>query len=228
MERDPATLVPDRPAGGSVDADDDYGRDDEDVVVLSWWQHPVNVIALVVASLLAAGMIGWLVGASGAEEDGGEVDIGFLHDMRIHHEQAVSMGLMFLDRPGTDPGLRAVARQIVFGQGIEIGRMIQILRDLDAPEAAESDEAMAWMGMPTTHDAMAGMLSEEQLEQLAGAEGAAADELFVELMTAHHEGGIHMAEFAAEEAESAEVRRMAEAIAHSQRDEIAELRGLID
>ncbi len=235
MERDPATLVPER-AGQPHDhgelladeAPDGDVYDDDDVVVLSWWQHPVNVIGLVVAALLAAGMIGWLVGASGTHEDGGEVDVGFLQDMRIHHEQAVAMGLMFLDLPDTDPGLRTVARQIVFGQGIEIGRMIQLLRDRDAPEAAESDQAMAWMGMPTTHEAMPGMATDEQIEELAGAEGAAADELFVELMSAHHEGGIHMAEFAAEESESGEVRRMAESIAHSQRDEIAELEGLID
>ncbi len=241
MERDPATLLPDRagqptdhgdlagdeaPADPEIDTEDD--GDDDDVVVLSWWQHPVNVIALVVAALLAAGMIGWLIGASGADDEAGEVDVGFLHDMRVHHEQAVAMGFMFLDRPDTDPGLRTVTRQIVFGQGIEIGRMIQLLRDRDAPEAAESDQAMAWMGMPTTHEAMPGMATDEQIEELAGAEGTAADELFVELMSAHHEGGIHMAEFAAAEAESAEVRRMAESIAHSQRDEIAELQGLID
>jgi uncharacterized protein (DUF305 family) len=240
VERDPATMSPERadpdPQGGPPpdtdlveDADDDdVVEDDDDVVVLSWWQHPVNISALIVAAALMAGMVGWLVGSTGAEDDGGTVDVGFLHDMRIHHEQAVAMGLMFLDRPDTEPGLRTVARQIVFGQGIEIGRMIQLLRDFEAPEAAESDEAMAWMGMTTTHDAMPGMATSDQLDQLAQADGATADELFVELMSAHHEGGVHMAEFAAEAADSAEVRAMADSIAHSQREEIAELRGRID
>jgi uncharacterized protein (DUF305 family) len=87
---------------------------------------------------------------------------------------------------------------------------------------------MAWMGMPTTHEQMPGMASEEGLDALAAANGAAADDLFVDLMVDHHEGGVHMAEFAAEAAGSSEVRRMAESMAHSQQDEIAELQGLVD
>jgi uncharacterized protein (DUF305 family) len=221
VERDPATLRR---------ADDDLGgpaNDDDDVVVLSWWQHPVNVVALVVAAALVAGMIGWLIRDTSAQPDAGGVDIGFLHDMRVHHEQAVAMSMMYLDRPDTDPGLRTVARSILFGQAIDIGRMIQLLRDADAPEAAEGDEAMAWMGMPTTHEQMPGMATDEQIDDLAALEGAAADELFVDLMVDHHDGGVHMAAYAAEHAESGEVRRMAESMARSQQEEIAELEGLV-
>ena len=76
------------------------------------------------------------------------------------------MAFMYLALPDTDPGLRVVARSILLSQGIDIGRMIQMLRDMDAPEAAETDEAMAWMGMPTTHDQMPGMATEEQLDEL--------------------------------------------------------------
>ena len=65
---------------------------------------------------------------------------------------------------------------------------------MDAPEAAETDEAMAWMGMPTPVDQMPGMATEAQLEELAASSGAAADELFVELMAAHHAAASHMAE----------------------------------
>jgi uncharacterized protein (DUF305 family) len=221
VERDPATLPR---------ADDDLGgpaNDDDDVVVLSWWQHPVNVVALIVAAALIAGMIGWLIRDTSAQPDAGDVDIGFLQDMRVHHEQAVAMSMMYLDRPDTDPGLRTVARSILFGQAIDIGRMIQLLRDADAPEAAEGDEAMAWMGMPTTHEQMPGMATDEQIEDLAALEGAAADELFVDLMVDHHDGGVHMAAHAAEHADSGEVRRMAESMARSQQEEIAELEGLV-
>jgi len=223
VERDPVIIDrADEEIGGPAHDDVD------DAVVLSWWQHPVNVIALVVAAALIAGMIGWLIRDTTAQPDAGDVDVGFLQDMRIHHEQAVAMGLMYLDRPDTDPGLRTVARSIVFGQALDIGRMIQLLRDADAPEAAESDEAMAWMGMPTTHEQMPGMASEERLDALGAASGDAADDLFVDLMVDHHEGGVHMAEFAAEAADSGEVRRMAESMAHSQQDEIGELQGLVD
>jgi uncharacterized protein (DUF305 family) len=68
------------------------------------------------------------------------------------------------------------------------------------------------------------MATDAQLEQLAGSSGAAADELFVDLMVAHHEGGIHMAETAAEDAGLAKVRSMATSMMTGQRGEIAELR----
>jgi uncharacterized protein (DUF305 family) len=203
---------------------DDGGVDDDgDVVVLSWWQNPINIITMLVGTALIAGMIGWLIADTAAEPDANDVDVGFLQDMRDHHDQAIQMSLIYLTRPDTAPGLRTVARSVLVGQGVDVGRMIQLLRDLDAPEAAESEEAMAWMGMPTPRDQMPGMASEEQLQELGAANGADADRLFVELMTAHHQGGIHMAEFAATEAENEEVREMAASLADSQADEIIEL-----
>ncbi len=51
-------------------------------------------------------------------------------------------------RPDTDPALRDIAREIVFGQSIEIGRMVQMLREFGAPESNETDTAMAWMNEP--------------------------------------------------------------------------------
>ncbi len=202
--------------------------DESDVVVLSWWQNPINIITMVVATALVAGMIGWLIADAGAEPDANDVDVGFLQDMRDHHDQAIQMSLIYLTRPDTAPGLRTVARSVLVGQGVDVGRMIQLLRDLDAPEAADSDEAMAWMGMPTPRDQMLGMATEEQLEQLGAASGADADRLFVELMSAHHQGGIHMAEFAATEAGNEEVREMAASLADSQADEILELQGQLE
>src|SRR5918994_1993788 len=117
---------------------------DDDVVVLSWWQHPVNVVGLVLAVALIGGMLGWLIRDTSADQRGGDADVGFLHDMRAHHEQAVEMAYTFLGLEDTSPGLRTVAGSIVVGQNIEVGRMIQMLRDMGRPEAAETDEAMAW------------------------------------------------------------------------------------
>jgi uncharacterized protein (DUF305 family) len=212
------------------DNGDDGGDGDssDDTVVLPWWQHPVNIIGMLVGIALIAGMVGWLISDSSNDPGGSDVDVGFLQDMRIHHEQAVQMGFMYLALPDTAPGLRQVARGIVLGQGIDIGRMIQLLRDMGAPEAAETDEAMAWMGMPTTHDQMPGMATEDQLDELGASSGAEADRLFVELMSAHHQGGIHMAQYAATEADRADVRSMAAAMATSQADEILELQGQLE
>ena len=137
------------------------------------------------------------------------------------------MAFIYLGLPDTDPGLQTVARSIVVGQEIDIGRMIQMLRDMGAPEAAETDEAMAWMGMPMPAAQMPGMATDAQLEQLAASSGRAADELFVELMVAHHHGGIEMAECAVDDAGLAKVRSMAQSMITGQRGEIAELDQLL-
>lgn len=64
-----------------------------------------------------AGMLGWLIGD--AREDGvvtSDADIGFLQDMRVHHEQAVEMSNLFLDpltsipAPGPSPAASSSAR----------------------------------------------------------------------------------------------------------------------
>jgi uncharacterized protein (DUF305 family) len=218
---------------GDVDEGDELGTPDDvdefdDEIVLGWWQHPFNIVVMLVSVALIAGMIGWIVGDALAGEDPNEVDVGFLQDMRSHHEQAVAMGFIFNDLEGTDPGLRTVARSITFGQGIDIGRMIQMLRDLGEDEANPGETAMAWMGMPTGLDQMPGMATEAELEELAASSGRAADELFVELMREHHLGGVHMAEFAANEAATAEVRAMAASLAESQQHEITELEQQLD
>jgi uncharacterized protein (DUF305 family) len=158
-----------------------------------------------------------------------EVDTGFLQDMRVHHEQAVVMSLMYRSLADVDPGLQIVARTIVVGQNIEVGRMIQMLRTFGEQEAAPSDAlVMAWMGMPTEPDQMMGLATEDDLETLGRASGDEADRLFVELMVAHHEGGIHMAEYAAEHGEHPEVVAFAQSIVQGQSGEIAELREQMD
>jgi uncharacterized protein (DUF305 family) len=214
-----------------ADVSDEPTRDDtidDDTIVLPWWQHPLNIVTSLVAVALMAGMIGWLVADANSGPDYGEVDVGFLQDMREHHEQAVAMSFLFLALDDTAPGLRTVARSIAFGQGIEIGRMIQLLRDFGEDEANLGETSMNWMGMSADVGSMPGMASPAQLDQLANSSGSDADRLFVELMVAHHLGGVEMAAFAAERAENPEVRAMAASIVDSQQGEVNELERLVD
>ena len=201
---------------------------DAEPIVLPWWQHPVNILTLVVTAAILAGMTGWMVGDSGSQIDHNEVDTGFLQDMREHHEQAVLMGFIFRGLPDTDPGLRTIAAGIVRGQSIEVGRMIQLLRNYGETEANETDVSMTWMGMSAGVDQMPGMATEDEIAQLGQLAGDEADRLFVALMSEHHVGGIEMAEFAADNAQTEEVRNMARAMASAQRGEIEEMDQLID
>jgi uncharacterized protein (DUF305 family) len=200
----------------------------DDVVVLPWWQHPLNILTIVITAALLAGMVGWMIGDSNSELAHNEVDTGFLQDMREHHEQAVYMSFIYNSLPDTDSGLRTVATSIIMGQNQDIGRMVQMLRMLGEPEANEGETSMAWMGMPVERGQMPGMASDADLDKLATLSGREADEFFVQLMKAHHEGGIHMAQYASGNAKNAEVRAMATAMATSQQEEIAEMQRELD
>jgi uncharacterized protein (DUF305 family) len=197
------------------------------VVRLPWWQSKLNLGVVAVAIAVLCGALGWLVGNNRAIPDPNHVDIGFLQDMRTHHEQAVTIGLYYLELSGTNRDLRDIAREVVFGQGIEIGRMIELLRQFGATESNETDVAMAWMNTPVPSDRMPGLASDADLNKLLASSGADADKLFVALMTAHHQGGIHMAQYAVDHANVIEVRRLAYAMVQGQTGEISEMSALI-
>ena len=197
---------------------------DDDVVVLPWWQHPVNVLTMLVAVALIAGMLGWLIGQSDDEAPpSNAADVGFLQDMRVHHDQAIEMANLYLDRPNIDGILGTIAREIAYGQSIEIGIMVQLLSDLGAPAQSEDGRAMAWMGMAVPAEEMPGMATEDQVVALGDAEGADANDLFVDLMVAHHEGGIEMMDAALANAENPSVLFYAQRWRDAQVAEISEM-----
>lgn len=218
---DPADLDPTSP-DPSADLDGDA------VEVLPWHRNPINLVAILVAVAVLAAGIGWVIGNNRALPDPNATDIGFLQDMRVHHEQAVQMAMIYLDDTDRDGNLSIVAREILVGQNIEIGRFIQLLRDFGQSEVNETDLAMTWMGEAVPLDRMPGLATEDDLQALADATGDRANELFVQLMSAHHQGGIHMAEHAAMHAATEEVRLMATQMASSQAEEITEMARLLE
>lgn len=200
----------------------------DDPVTLPWWRSATNLATIAVAIAVLGAAFGYVVGNNRALPDPNSTDVGFLQDMRVHHEQAVQLSLIYLDTTGTEPSLATTAREIVVGQNIEIGRMIQLLRDFGESEVNETDIAMAWMGAPVALDRMPGLATADDLVALRTATGADADAIFVRLMTAHHQGGIHMADDAATHASTKEVATMAEQMANGQRGEIADMARLLE
>ena len=206
-----------------------------DETVLPWWMNPVNIVLMVVAAALLAGAGGFVFGESRGKGQKNGSDIGFLQDMRIHHEQAVNMSLIYLDvsAPGMGEGsdsrgtLRLIAREIIVHQSNESGRMVQLLRQFGAAETNETDQVMGWMGEPTPLAQMPGYATDDQMQTLQQSRGSEADRLFGELMIAHHKGGVHMADHAGMHGTNDEVRAMAASMVKAQQGEIAEMEKLL-
>lgn len=199
----------------------------------------VAVVATAVvaaAAGLAGGLLlaGSLLGPSIPAE--GSADVGFARDMQAHHAQAVEMALLVRER-SDDPELRQVALDIELTQQQQQGQMYGWLQVWGLPQAS-SAPPMAWAdghghggdgaGEPGAGEqgAMPGMATPEQLAELSAADGVVAERLFLDLMIAHHEGGVAMARDALELAEQPAVRRLAQAVVDSQTAEIAVLRAL--
>jgi uncharacterized protein (DUF305 family) len=207
---------------------------DDGAVVLPWWRNPVNMVAIVIAVAALFGAVGYTLGSRSTEVRGNAVDEGFLQDMRFHHENAVVIARTFLRTPDTDDSgaegnavVRLIATEIELGQQMETGRMVQLLRMLGAEEAADLEQpAMVWMNQPTPFERMPGIATDEQVAELACLSGPAADELFASLMIAHHQAGIHMAEYEVDHGSNGEAKDLARSMITGQRDEIAELNRL--
>lgn len=180
---------------------------------------------LAAALLLVTGTaIGYLIPTlSRPGED--SIDAGFARDMSIHHAQAVEMG-MFAYRLGTTDDIRNLGYDIAASQQWQIGQMQTWLVDWHLSPTSDK-RAMAWMpsGMNTLQSdgRMPGMASDAELKKLKSSTGKDFDILWCQLMLRHHLGGIHMAEVAAKNASSSEVRDAAEKIRVSQSYDISQL-----
>jgi uncharacterized protein (DUF305 family) len=153
------------------------------------------------------------------------VDVGFAADMIDHHDQAVAMSLLVIDR-ATSSAVRTLALEIATSQRREGGMLLQFLRDRGIASTDPTRTVMAWMDEPTPHDQMPGLATRDEMLQLTNATGSDVDQLFVTLMIKHHEGGIHMAEFAAEHAETQDLRDLAARMVVDQKREIGEMQQL--
>jgi len=152
-------------------------------------------------------------------------EIGFARDMIVHHAQAVDMALLLYDRTD-NPDLKTIALDMALTQQAQIGQMQGWLSVWGEP-IASADLPMAWMDMAVSSGLMPGMATDDELASLRAADGSEADALFIPLMIAHHQGGVHMAQGLLARSDTPIVRRLAQSIIDAQQREIALLESLL-
>jgi uncharacterized protein (DUF305 family) len=188
---------------------------------IRWFVRASGLLAVLLFGV-ALGM--FLTGGS-AQLKGGAVDVGFAQDMSVHHRQAVLMAGQARDR-STDPAIRLIAFDIETNQLQQIGQMQGWLSLWNAAPLPNG-RYMTWMADTSSMPGMAhgtgpgvatmpGMASAADLQRLQALSGGPFDVLFLQLMLRHHQGGTPMAQYAAEHADSAQVRNLAEKIVISQ------------
>lgn len=210
--------------------------------------------AVLVVGVVIALLIGIIIGlwAKGRIENTSQglppvsaVEVGFAQDMSVHHGQAVEMSSLALVNT-TDPAIRTLAYDVVTTQQSQIGMMQGWLSLWDRP-ARSTGEYMEWMpstsssmthsmpGMSTGQSdsdtnpsaAMPGMASPVELAELRALTGPAFEIRYLQLLLRHHQGGIPMAQYTADNADLPVVTNLARQIAATQQTESTALRELL-
>jgi uncharacterized protein (DUF305 family) len=150
-------------------------------------------------------------------------DVRFMSGMIGHHSQALEMTALLPDRTSREE-MKLLARRIAVSQADEISMMRDWLtargQPLPDPHAHHQHGAAL----------MPGMLTPEELSQLAAATGDEFDRLFLQFMIKHHEGALVMVEelFATPGAgQESDIYAFASDVDADQRMEIDRMRGML-
>ena len=150
-----------------------------------------------------------------------DADVMFAQMMIPHHQQAVEMSEMLLAKDEIPAEVAEFAQKVIDAQGPEIERMNAMLTAWGQdPVDTDGMEGM-------DHGGMSGMMSEEDMAALEQAQGTEAARLYLEQMTAHHQGAIEMAQDEVEGGQTPQAVALAEKVVADQQAEITEMEQML-
>lgn len=150
-----------------------------------------------------------------------EADVEFAQGMIAHHEQAIEMAEIALDpNVGASPEVVDLATRIKDAQDPEVELMTGWLTAAGEPVVMDTSDG---------HDmsSMDGMMTAEQMDSLSAMTGTEFDQMWLEMMIAHHEGAISQSETVKADGSNADVLALADQIITAQQGEIAEMKALL-
>ena len=166
--------------------------------------------------------------SSGAESSATEeatfndADIAFAQGMIPHHEGALTMSQVALER-ATDPRVIDLANRIEAGQDPEIDLLTGWLEEWGEP--LESDD-MGGMDHGSDDTAGMDMDMDMDMEEMPAA-GPEFDRMWLQSMIEHHRGAVDMAQTELEDGQDTEALELAQLISETQAQEIAEMEALL-
>lgn len=207
------------------------------------------VAVAVVVALLLGGVLGYLGGIVNAVGEDPlpsdtSAEAGFSRDMQVHHLQGAQLALIAHER-STDPEILALSRDIMLTQQQQAGQMFGWLATWSLTPAA-SEPSMTWMTRPALsassddpHGGMSmatgsvpatmpGMATAAQITQLEQASGIDEDRLFLQLMIAHHQGALEMAQAVLDRSRNSVVTVFATKLIAAQTAEISQMQAMFD
>lgn len=131
-------------------------------------------------------------------------DIKFMTEMIGHHAQAILIS-RWAPTHGADPEIRTLAARIINAQTDDIALMRRWLADRNKPTPSVTPDGVHTPAPPDPndphaahtmgghdHSMMAGMLTQDELDELNAARGEEFSILFLQRMINHHRGAVTM------------------------------------
>ena len=154
--------------------------------------------------------------SSSASASFNKADVSFATDMAGHHQQAVEMSQMLLDKSDIDPRVVTLAEEIKAAQGPEIKQMKSWLSDW-----GQKSDSMSGMDMGGS------MMSDADMNDLKSSTGLAASKLFLTQMTVHHKSALVMAKTEVDSGKNADAVTLAKNIISTQTTEITTMSDIL-
>jgi uncharacterized protein (DUF305 family) len=157
--------------------------------------------------------------APSAADAHNKADVMFSMMMIPHHQQAVEMADMIIDKSGIDPQITELAQKI---------------KDAQQPEITQMEGWLDAWGVGAPNDMMDdmdhgnGMMSDGDMNELESAADADAGRIFLDQMIEHHEGAIDMATEEVEDGQYPDTVTLAKNIITSQTAEIKVMTDLLN
>ncbi len=160
-------------------------------------------------------------GADSASQSGdvssvkNQVDIAFIQGMTPHHQGAIVMTDLAVDR-AENPKVKALAERISAAQGPEI----KLMKEMAKTWGVELGDGMSM-------SAGGGPMTMMDMSSLESKSGPAFDKAFLEEMIPHHENALPTSRTVIADGANPQVKVLAQNIIDSQTAEIAEMKALL-
>jgi len=168
-----------------------------------------GVAVLILATIASFGLFGNTNQPLDQVSEFNRADLMFMNMMIIHHDQAIEMAELAENRTDNE-NILELSQNISQAQKEENQKMIEWLRE-------------AGFNRPMQGHRMAGMATQQEMNELKQSEGREFDLLFSELMIEHHEGGIQMARAEVQNGKSEKVVELAQGMIETQQEEVKKM-----
>lgn len=153
-----------------------------------------------------------------------DADVTFAQQMIPHHQAAIQMAEMAQAR-SQNQQIKDLANRIETAQQPEIQTMTGWLQAWGKPVPTVGPGMMPNMpgGMPN----MPGMPSSQDWSRMMGMSGPQFDRMFLQMMVAHHQGAVAMAQTEQAQGSNPDAKRLARDIETSQTEEISQMQQML-